>query len=44
MYLITVSGVRNVSWAAMVSQFRRDVRAVHAQAEAAVALATEQGV
>jgi predicted ATPase len=30
-------------WAAMVSQFRRDVSAVHEQAEAAVALATEQG-
>ena len=30
-------------WAAMVSQFRRDVPAVHEQAEAAVALATEQG-
>jgi predicted ATPase len=29
--------------AAMVSQFRRDVPAVHEQAEAAVALATEQG-
>ena len=30
-------------WAAFVSQFRRDVPAVHEQAEAAVALATEQG-
>jgi len=30
-------------WAAMVSQFRRDVPAVHEHAEAAVALATEQG-
>jgi predicted ATPase len=30
-------------WAAFVSQYRRDVPAVHAQAEAAVALATEQG-
>jgi predicted ATPase/class 3 adenylate cyclase len=30
-------------WAAMVSQLRRDVPAVHEQAEAAVALATEQG-
>jgi len=30
-------------WAAVVSQFRRDVPAVHAQAEAAIALATEQG-
>ena len=30
-------------WAAMVSQFRRDVPAVHEQAEAAVALSTEQG-
>ena len=30
-------------WAAYVSQFRRDVPAVHEQAEAAVALATEQG-
>ncbi len=30
-------------WAAWVSQFRRDVRAVHEQADAAVALATEQG-
>ena len=30
-------------WAACVSQFRRDVPAVHEQAEAAVALATEQG-
>jgi predicted ATPase len=29
-------------WAAMVSRFRRDVPAVHEQAEAAVALATEQ--
>ena len=29
--------------AAFVSQFRRDVPAVHEQAEAAVALATEQG-
>ena len=30
-------------WAAFVSQFRRDVSAVHEHAEAAVALATEQG-
>ena len=30
-------------WAAFVSQFRRDVSAVHEQAEAAVALSTEQG-
>jgi predicted ATPase len=30
-------------WAAMVSQLRRDVPAVHEHAEAAVALATEQG-
>ena len=30
-------------WAAYVYQFRRDVPAVHEQAEAAVALATEQG-
>jgi len=30
-------------WAAMVSQFRRDVLAVHEHAEAAVALSTEQG-
>jgi predicted ATPase len=30
-------------WAVIVSQFRRDVSAVHEQAEAAVALATEQG-
>jgi predicted ATPase/class 3 adenylate cyclase len=30
-------------WAAMVSQFRRDVSAVHEHAEAAVALSTEQG-
>ena len=30
-------------WAAVVSQFRRDVPAVHEHAEAAVALATEQG-
>jgi predicted ATPase len=30
-------------WAAMISQFRRDVLAVHEQAEAAVALSTEQG-
>ena len=30
-------------WAAIVSQFRRDVPAVHEHAEAAVALATEQG-
>ena len=30
-------------WAAMVSQFRRDVSAVHEHAEAAVALATAQG-
>jgi predicted ATPase len=30
-------------WAAMVSQCRRDVPAVHEQAEAAVALSTEQG-
>jgi predicted ATPase len=30
-------------WAAMVSQFRRDVPAVHEHAEAAVALSTEQG-
>ena len=30
-------------WAAYVSQFRRDVLAVHEQAEAAVALSTEQG-
>ena len=30
-------------WAAFVSQLRRDVPAVHEQAEAAVALATEQG-
>jgi class 3 adenylate cyclase/predicted ATPase len=30
-------------WAAFVSQVRRDVPAVHDQAEAAVALATEQG-
>jgi predicted ATPase len=30
-------------WAAYVSQFYRDVPAVHMQAEAAVALATEQG-
>ena len=30
-------------WAAFVSQFRRDVPAVHEHAEAAVALATEQG-
>jgi L-amino acid N-acyltransferase YncA len=29
--------------AAFVTQFRRDVPAVHAHAEAAVALATEQG-
>jgi predicted ATPase len=28
---------------AIIAQFRRDVRAVHAQAEAAVALATDQG-
>jgi predicted ATPase len=30
-------------WAAVVSQLRRDVAAVHEQAEAAVALSTEQG-
>ncbi len=30
-------------WATFVSQFRRDVSAVHEHAEAAVALATEQG-
>ena len=30
-------------WAAMVSQFRHDVAAVHEQAESTVALATEQG-
>ncbi len=30
-------------WAAMVSQFRRDVSAVHEQAEATVVLSTEQG-
>ena len=30
-------------WAAFVSQFRRDVPAVHEQAEATVALSTEQG-
>jgi predicted ATPase len=30
-------------WAAIVSQFRRDVPAMHQQAEAAVALLTEQG-
>ena len=30
-------------WAAFVSQFRRDVPAVHEQAEAAVTLSTEQG-
>jgi class 3 adenylate cyclase/predicted ATPase len=30
-------------WAAMVSQWRRDVPAVHEHAEAAVALSTEQG-
>ena len=30
-------------WAAMVSQFRRDVSAVHEHAEGAVALATAQG-
>ncbi len=30
-------------WAAIVSQFRRDVSAVHEHAEATVALATEQG-
>jgi hypothetical protein len=30
-------------WAAWVSQFRRDVPAVHEHAEAAVALSTEQG-
>ena len=30
-------------WAAFVSQFRRDVPAVHEHAEAAVALSTEQG-
>jgi predicted ATPase len=30
-------------WAAFVSQFRRDVLAVHEQAEAAVTLSTEQG-
>ena len=30
-------------WAAIVSQFRRDVPAVHEQAEAAVALSTAQG-
>jgi predicted ATPase len=30
-------------WAAMVSQFRRDVLVVHEQAEAAVVLSTEQG-
>ena len=30
-------------WAAIVSQFRRDVPAVHEHAEAAVALSTEQG-
>jgi predicted ATPase len=30
-------------WAAMVSQFRRDVSAVHEQAEATVTLSTEQG-
>jgi predicted ATPase len=30
-------------WAAIVSQFRRDVPAAHEQAEAAVALLTEQG-
>jgi predicted ATPase len=32
------------SWAAYVSQFRRDVPAVHEQAEALVALSTEQGL
>src|SRR5262249_20773540 len=31
------------SWAAVVSQFRRDVPAVHEQAEACVMLSTEQG-
>src|SRR5262249_44605410 len=31
------------SWAAIVSQFRRDVSAAHEHAEAAVALSTEQG-
>jgi predicted ATPase len=31
------------AWAAMVSQFRRDVSAVHEHAEATVALSTEQG-
>ena len=31
------------SWAAVVAQFRRDVPAAHEHAEAAVALATEQG-
>jgi predicted ATPase len=31
------------SWAALVSQFRRDIPAVHEQAEATVALATAQG-
>jgi predicted ATPase len=30
-------------WAAIVSQFRRDVPAVYEQAEAAIALSTEQG-
>jgi class 3 adenylate cyclase/predicted ATPase len=30
-------------WAAMISQFRRDLPAVHEHAEAAVALSTEQG-
>jgi predicted ATPase len=30
-------------WAAIVSQFRRDMSAVHEQAETAVALSTEQG-
>ena len=30
-------------WAALVSQFRRDVPAVHEQAEATIALSTEQG-
>jgi len=31
-------------WAAIVSQFRRDVSAVHEHAEAAIALATEHGL
>src|SRR5262249_1907594 len=32
-----------LGWAAMVSQFRRDVSVVHEHTEAAVALSTEQG-